>query len=68
MPAAAWRPPTDATFGIGCHRRIPRNTDLDDPNAINQMLSHSWTVMIGRSDMEVPGPRNIDWVKESVFS
>lgn len=39
-----------------------------DPNAINQMLSHQWTVMIGRSDMEVPGPRNIDWVKESVFS
>lgn len=39
-----------------------------DPAAIDQMLRHSWTVFIGRSDMEVPGPRNIDWTKEKVFA
>lgn len=31
-----------------------------DPRAVAQMLSHRWTVMVGRSDMESPNPRVID--------
>lgn len=30
-----------------------------DPRAVSQMLSHRWTVMIGRSDMDAPSPRPI---------
>lgn len=30
-----------------------------DPRAVSQMLSHQWTVMIGRSDMNAPQPRPI---------
>ena len=30
-----------------------------DPAAVDQMLAHRWTVMIGRSDMDVPQPRPI---------
>jgi hypothetical protein len=28
-----------------------------DPQAVDQMLRHQWTVMIGRSDMQTPDPR-----------
>jgi C1A family cysteine protease len=40
-----------------------------DPKAIDQMLTHQWTVMYGRSDMEHPNPRPvpIDFTKRSLF-
>jgi len=37
-----------------------------DSRAVNQMISRGGT-FIGRSDMVTPGPRDIDWTKESVF-
>jgi C1A family cysteine protease len=37
-----------------------------DPKAVAQMLTHQWTVMIGRSDMDVPEPRpiHVDFTKK----
>lgn len=37
-----------------------------DPKAVSQMLSHQWSVFIGRSDMTAPEPRpvNIDFTKK----
>lgn len=49
-------------WGIGGYAYV-------DPRAVAQMLSHQWTVMYGRSDMETPSPRPIpiDFTKKSVF-
>jgi C1A family cysteine protease len=38
-----------------------------EPSAINQMIRASWSVFVGRSDMVIPGPRNIDWTKERIL-
>jgi hypothetical protein len=38
-----------------------------DPRAVNQMIGHSWSTFIGRSDMGEPSSRDIDWTKESIF-
>jgi hypothetical protein len=40
------------------------------PSAVDQMLRHQWTVIIGRSDMESPRPRPIpiDFTRQSLFS
>lgn len=38
------------------------------PSAIDAMCRHADTVMIGMSDLAVPKPRRIDWMKESVFT
>lgn len=37
------------------------------PTAIEQMLKHKYTVMIGYSDLTTPEPRRIDWIANSVF-
>lgn len=37
------------------------------PDAVNQMFKSQYTVMIGMSDLAVPEPRKIDWIKDSVF-
>lgn len=39
-----------------------------DPKSVELQLRHQWSVFIGRSDLSTPGPRNIDWTKESVFT
>lgn len=38
------------------------------PSAVEQMARHADTVMIGLSDLSVPAPRTINWLKNSVFS
>lgn len=38
------------------------------PSVIDRLCSHSYTAIVGISDMTTPGPRNIDWTKESVFT
>ena len=39
------------------------------PKAINKMIRHQWTVMVGRSDMESPRPRKVkvDFTKRSIL-
>ena len=40
-----------------------------DPSAVDAMIRHSWSVFIGRSDMETPVPRPlpVDFTKESLL-
>jgi hypothetical protein len=38
------------------------------PDVADSMLTHQWTTFLGRSDMTIPGPRNIDWIQENVFA
>lgn len=40
-----------------------------DPRAVDQMLTHQWTSMYGRSDLEAPlvRPLPVDWTTESIF-
>lgn len=40
-----------------------------DPRACDQMLSHQWTSMYGRSDLEAPRvrPLPVDWTKDSLL-
>lgn len=38
------------------------------PSVIDRICQHSYTAIVGISDMSTPGPRNIDWTKEKVFA
>ena len=37
------------------------------PSVVDRICQHSYTAIVGISDMTTPGPRNVDWTKESVF-
>jgi len=38
------------------------------PTVIDRLCGHPYTAIVGISDMSTPGPRNVDWIKESVFA